>query len=59
MKGDLNMNNIDFKSLCIGFLGACLFFTLTGAKQKKNPHESIGQVTAAIVPCGLNSTKRP
>ena len=30
------MRNIDPKSLCIGFLGAALIFTLTGAKQKKN-----------------------
>ena len=30
------MKNIDFKSLCIGFLGASLFFTQMGAKQKKN-----------------------
>ena len=30
------MKNIDIKSLCIGFLGATLIFTLMGAKQKKN-----------------------
>ena len=30
------MRNIDPKSLCIGFLGAALIFTITGAKQKKN-----------------------
>ena len=30
------MGNIDFKSTCIGFLGAALIFTLMGAKQKKN-----------------------
>ena len=30
------MRNIDPKSLCIGFLGAALIFTMTGAKQKKN-----------------------
>ena len=30
------MRNIDPKSLCIGILLAALFFTITGAKQKKN-----------------------
>ena len=30
------MRNIDPKSICIGFLGAALIITLTGAKQKKN-----------------------
>ena len=29
------MRNIDPKSLCIGFLGAALIFTITGATQKK------------------------
>lgn len=30
------MKNFDFKSLIIGFLLATIFFTITGAKQKKN-----------------------